>query len=70
VAGEQVSADGQGRALDAPRVVGERLWRTFNYEEVYLHEYTSPRKARQHLAGYFQFLRKAGAILASPFLLS
>jgi len=33
----------------------ERLWRTVKYEEVYRHEYESPREARQHLTPYFQF---------------
>lgn len=33
----------------------ERLWRTVKYEEVYIHDYTSPRQARQALTGYFQF---------------
>ncbi len=45
--------DGKGRALD--NIFTERLWRTVKYEEVYIHDYTSPREARQALTGYFQF---------------
>jgi putative transposase len=52
-AGVQISMDGRGRALD--NIFTERLWRTVKYEEVYLHEYDSPREARQHLTHYFQF---------------
>ena len=49
----QISMDGKGRALD--NIFTERLWRTVKYEEVYLHEYASPREARQALTRYFQF---------------
>jgi len=49
----QISMDGRGRALD--NIFTERLWRTVKYEEVYLHEYDSPREARQDLATYFHF---------------
>jgi putative transposase len=49
----QISMDGRGRALD--NIFTERLWRTVKYEEVYLHEYDSPREARQNLTRYFQF---------------
>jgi putative transposase len=49
----QISMDGRGRALD--NIFTERLWRTVKYEEVYLHEYDSPREARQGLTDYFQF---------------
>jgi putative transposase len=31
------------------------LWRTVKYEEVYVHDYLSPREARQALARYFTF---------------
>ena len=41
----QISMDGKGRALD--NIFTERLWRTVKYEEVYIHDYTSPREARQ-----------------------
>src|SRR5437868_14866244 len=37
----QISMDGKGRALD--NIFTERLWRTVKYEEVYIHDYTSPR---------------------------
>ncbi len=33
----------------------ERLWRTVKYEEVYLHDYGSPREARQALSRHFDF---------------
>lgn len=52
-AGVQISMDGRGRALD--NIFTERLWRTVKYEEVYLHEYESPREARQQLTQYFNF---------------
>lgn len=47
----QISMDGKGRALD--NVFSERLWRSVKYEEVYLHEYVTPRQAHQGLARYF-----------------
>ena len=49
----RISMDGRGRALD--NIFTERLWRSVKYEEVYLHEYDSPRAARKGLAGYFEF---------------
>ena len=49
----QISMDGRGRALD--NIFTERLWRTLKYEEVYLHDYQSPREARLGLTHYFQF---------------
>jgi putative transposase len=49
----QISMDGKGRALD--NIFTERLWRTVKYEEVYIHEYLSPREARQALTRYFAF---------------
>jgi len=49
----QISMDGRGRALD--NIFTERLWRTVKYEEVYIHDYTSPREARQALTCYFEF---------------
>ena len=52
-AGVRVSMNGKGRALDNCFV--ERLWRSVKYEEVYLHDYASPREARRQLAGYFDF---------------
>lgn len=49
----RISMDSKGRALD--NIFTERLWRTVKYEEVYLHDYTSPKEARQQLAHYFEF---------------
>jgi putative transposase len=49
----QISMDGRGRALD--NIFVERLWRSVKYEEVYIHDYATPREARQGLARYFQF---------------
>ena len=49
----QISMDGKGRALD--NIFTERLWRTIKYEEVYLHDYTTPRIARQGLTCYLEF---------------
>ncbi len=44
-AGAQISMDGKGRALD--NIFTERFWRSLTYEEVYLHDYATPREARQ-----------------------
>src|SRR3989440_10388 len=49
----RISMDGKGRALD--NIFTERLWRTIKYEEVYLHEYGSPKEARHQLRDYLQF---------------
>ena len=49
----KISMDGRGRALD--NVFTERLWRTIKYEEVYLHEYVSPKEAYHQLAAYIRF---------------
>jgi len=49
----QVSMDGRGRALD--NIFTERLWRSVKYEEVYLHDYASPKEAHRQLASYFRF---------------
>jgi Integrase core domain len=49
----QISMDGKGRALD--NIFTERLWRTVKYEEVYVHDYVSPRQARQQLKKYLEF---------------
>lgn len=48
-----VSMDGRGRALD--NIFTERLWRTLKYEEVYLHDYQTPRETRQNLSRYLRF---------------
>ncbi len=52
-AGVQISMDGKGRAID--NIFTERLWRTVKYEEVYLHDYATPRHARSGLTRYMEF---------------
>jgi len=52
-AGVKISMDGKGRATD--NIFTERLWRSIKYEEVFLHDYDSPRQARQPLATYLDF---------------
>ena len=49
----QISMDGRGRARD--NIFTERLWRTLKYEEVYLHDYASPKEAYYQLANYIHF---------------
>lgn len=49
----KISMDSKGRALD--NIFTERLWRTVKYEEVYVHDYASPREARHQLSNYFEF---------------
>lgn len=44
----KISMDGRGRALD--NIFTERL-----YEEVYLHEYASPKEAYRQLSDYIRF---------------
>jgi len=51
-AGVQISMDGRGRARD--NIFTERFWRSLKYEEVYLHDYASPREARQGIADYIR----------------
>ena len=48
-----ISMDGRGRAMD--NIFTERLWRTIKYEEVYLHDYASPKEAYRQLANYIRF---------------
>ena len=45
--------DGRGRARD--NIFTERLWRSVKYEEVYLHDYASPKEAHQGLSEYIPF---------------
>ena len=52
-AGAPLSMDGRGRVVD--NIFTDRLWRSVKYEEVYLHDYASPREARQSLRRYFHF---------------
>lgn len=47
----RISMDGRGRCFD--NIFTERLWRTVKYEEVYLHDYDSPKEANASLAAYF-----------------
>lgn len=51
-AGVQISMDGKGRATD--NIFTERFWRSLKYEEVYMHEYESPREARQGIGRYIE----------------
>lgn len=48
--GVQISMDGKGRAFD--NIFVERLWRSVKQEEVYLHDYRSPREVRQGIRNY------------------
>ncbi len=48
-----ISMDGRGRARD--NIFTERFWRTIKYEEVYLHDYASPKEAYHQLANYIRF---------------
>ncbi|MGI9863069.1 integrase core domain-containing protein, partial [Moorella naiadis] len=52
-AGVAISMDGRGRAHH--NIFTERLWRSLKYEEVYLHEYQTPREARQGITNYLRF---------------
>jgi len=52
----QISMDGKGRAID--NIFTERLWRSVKQEEVYLHEYTSPKEAHAQLQKYFDFYNR------------
>ncbi len=45
--------DGRGRVAD--NIFTERRWRNIKYEEVYLYDYGSPRKAQQNLGCYLNF---------------
>jgi len=49
----KISMDGRGRARD--NIFTERLWRSVKYEEVYLHDYASPKEAAQNLSRYIHF---------------
>ncbi len=52
-AGIQFSRDGRGRAID--NVFSERLWRSVQYEEIYLQQYETARRLRDGLNEYFDF---------------
>ena len=49
----RVTMDGKGRWVD--NVFVERLWRSVNYEDIYLHAYETPREVNVALASYFSF---------------
>lgn len=49
-AGVRISMNGKNRAID--NIITERFWRTLKYEEVYLHEYSSPKEARQRISQF------------------
>ena len=53
LAGVAVSMDGRGRWLD--NVFVERLWRSVKYEDIYLHDYATPRELERGLSCYFDF---------------
>jgi putative transposase len=52
-AGVRISMDGKGRALD--NVFTERFWRSIKYEEIFLHDYVTPREARGGITRYITF---------------
>ena len=54
--GIKISMDGRGRWVD--NVFIERLWKSVNYEEVYLKGYSSIAVARKELREYFDFYNK------------
>lgn len=47
-----ISMDGRGRATDNAYI--ERFWRTLKQQEVYLHEYSSPKEARNRIAAFIE----------------
>ncbi|MBD0293588.1 MAG: IS3 family transposase [Flavisolibacter sp.] len=49
----QISMDGKGRAID--NIFIERLWRTVNYEHLYLHVYEDGLSLYKGLQHYFSF---------------
>jgi putative transposase len=49
----RISMDGKGRALD--NIFTERFWRSYKYEEVYLHEYANPKETRAGVNRYMPF---------------
>ena len=51
--GIDISMDGKGCWRD--NIFVERLWRSFKYEEVYLHAYDSVTQAKEGLARYLAF---------------
>ena len=51
--GVKISMDGKGRYAD--NIFVERLWRTVQYEEVYLKAHANGTEARRELGEYFRF---------------
>lgn len=52
-AGSRISMDHRGRAYD--NIFIERLWRTVKYEDVYLHQYDTPKDARMGIKQYLDY---------------
>lgn len=48
----KISMDGRGAYFN--NIFTERLWRSVKREEVYLHDYQSPREARSSIGEYFE----------------
>jgi putative transposase len=48
----RISMDGKGRATD--NIVIERFWRSLKYNEVYIHDYSSPRETRKGVERYIE----------------
>lgn len=48
-----ISMDGKGRALD--NIFVERLWRTVEYEDIYLKAYQDGWQSENGLKAYFEF---------------
>lgn len=46
----RISMDGKGRALD--NIFTERFWRSLKYEDIYLHDYATPREVRGGITRY------------------
>lgn len=57
--------DGKGRWRD--NVFVERLWKSVNYEHVYLHAYETTSEARTKLAVYLYFYNRRRIRGALPF---
>ena len=58
----RVSMDGRGRWMD--NVFVERLWRRVKYEDIYLHDYATPRALQAGLASLLPVLQRG----AFPFV--
>lgn len=51
--GIRISMDGKGRAMD--NIMVERLWRTVNYEDMYIKDYETVEELKKGLREYFWF---------------